>query len=113
MKQRLSPVENNIMNSKQEMFAKLDYTENQYSRTNILIDGIKDDQEETWSESKTVQHSQATGGCVAQILRVSMPRELAHPRKEEKLKKMVVKLRRFKARQWVLLSNKELKRTNK
>lgn len=57
MKQRLSPVENNIMNSKQELFAKLDYTENQYSRANILIEGIKDDQEETWSESKTVQQT--------------------------------------------------------
>lgn len=57
MKQTLNPAENNIMNSKQEMFAKLDYTENQYSRANILIDGIKDDQEETWSESKTVQQT--------------------------------------------------------
>lgn len=57
LKQRLSPVENNIMNSKQEMFAKLDSTENQYSRTNILIDGIKDDKEETWTELKTVQQT--------------------------------------------------------
>lgn len=57
MKQRLSPVENNIMNSKQEMSAQLDCTENQYSRENILIDGIKDDQEETWSESKTAQQT--------------------------------------------------------
>lgn len=44
------------------MFAKLDDTENHYSRTNILIDGIKDDKEETWSELKTVQQTLWSNG---------------------------------------------------
>lgn len=52
---KIKSFENNIMNSKQEMdemFTKLDYIENQYRRTNILIDGIADEKGETWSESE-------------------------------------------------------------
>lgn len=52
---KIKSFENNIMNSKQEMdemFTKLDYIENHYRRTNILIDGIADEKGETWSESE-------------------------------------------------------------
>lgn len=115
LKQRLSPAENTIMNSKREMFAKLDYAENQYSRANILIDGIKDDQEETWSESKTVQQTLSSnqGLCGTNIGREYAQRIGPCREGGEAQEKTVVKLWRFKARQWILLLTKELKRTNK
>lgn len=55
MKRKIKSFENNAMSFKlgvYERFAKLDYSENQYRRTNILIDGIADEKGETWSDSE-------------------------------------------------------------
>lgn len=55
MKRKIKSFENNAMSCKlgvYERFAKLDYSENQYRRTNILIDGIADEKGETWSDSE-------------------------------------------------------------
>ncbi|KAL7375471.1 hypothetical protein ABVT39_018103 [Epinephelus coioides] len=55
MERKIKSFENNAMSCKlgvYKRFAKLDYSENQYRRINILIDGIPDEKRETWSDSE-------------------------------------------------------------
>lgn len=54
---KIKSFENNRKNLKQEMdgmFTRLDYIENQYRRTNILIDETADENRENWSKSQRV-----------------------------------------------------------
>lgn len=117
METKIKSFENNIMGSKlemDEMFAKLDYIENQCRRTNILVDGIADEKGETWSDSEKKVRLMISSnlGLDGTSIDIERAQRIGQYQEGGRPRKIVVKFLRLKDRQCILSSTKKLKGTN-
>lgn len=114
---KIKQFEKDIVKSKEELdgfFVKLDYVENQMKRTNIIVDGISDEKDESWmkSEVKVRDILSSKLGLDDSEMEIERAHRIGQYQEGGKPRKVVVKLLRLKDKQTIMSSAKRLKGTN-
>jgi len=113
---KIKSFENDIMKLKcgiDEMFTKFDYMENQHKRKNLVIDGIMDDKEESWSGlEQKVQHMFSNKLGLDGKIEIERVQRMGQYQEGGRPRRIMVNLLRLKDKQCILSSTKKLKGTN-